>query len=94
MNGTRGSREVARGGAVRRLVGGKACDPPGNADAVDLSPRVHVLARYISAWTPKSKKNNGLLGYFWWLWAIILHTLGVQVGLKVVPMSLLFGPCM
>ena len=25
-------------------------------------------------------QNNGLLGYFWWFWAIILHTLGVQAG--------------
>ena len=30
-------------------------------------------------WTPKVGKNNSLLGYFWWLWAIILHTFGVQV---------------
>ena len=25
-------------------------------------------------------QKNGLLGCFWWLWAIILHTLGVQVS--------------
>ena len=31
------------------------------------------------SWTPKSMENNGLLGYFWWFWAILLHTLGVQV---------------
>ena len=26
---------------------------------------------------PQSMQNHGLLGCFWWLWAIILHTLGV-----------------
>ena len=31
---------------------------------------------------PQSMRNNGILGYFWWSWAIILHTLGVQVGLQ------------
>ena len=30
---------------------------------------------------PQSMQNNGLLGYFWWLWAVI-PTLGVQVVLK------------
>ena len=25
---------------------------------------------------PQNAANNGLLGYFWWLWAMILHTLG------------------
>ena len=29
---------------------------------------------------PKSMSNNGRLGYFWWLWAMDLHTFGVQVG--------------
>ena len=29
---------------------------------------------------PPSVQNNGLLGYFWWFRAIILHTLGVQVS--------------
>ena len=24
--------------------------------------------------------NHGRLGYFWWLWALILHTLRVQVA--------------
>ena len=27
----------------------------------------------------QSMQNKGLLGYFGWLWAIILHSLGVQV---------------
>ena len=28
---------------------------------------------------PHSMENDGLLGYFWRLWAIVLHTFGVQV---------------
>ena len=34
-------------------------------------------------------QNNGLLGCFWWFWAIILHTLGVQV--PPIPNSLFKG---
>ena len=35
--------------------------------------------RNITYLDPKSMHNDGLSGYFRWPWAIVLHTVGVQV---------------
>ena len=28
---------------------------------------------------PRCMQTHGFVGYVWWFWAILLHTLGVQV---------------
>ena len=40
---------------------------------------------------PRSMSNNGLLGYFERLWAIVLHTIGVQVmSIVILSSAMLF----
>ena len=40
---------------------------------------IHVYIYIYIFQDPQSLENHGLLGYFLWLWAIILHPFGVQV---------------
>ena len=42
-----------------------------------------------TTWTPKVYVDcYGRLGHFWWLWAIMLHTFGVQILLVVAQSDL------
>ena len=49
-------------------------------DIMDARPNVrHPSVVVSTTWNPNVCKMMGLLGCVWWLWAVVLHTFGVQV---------------
>ena len=66
------------------LEGGR---PRGRRDGLRGGTELQEHSRKEQNLDPQSMENNCLSGCFWWFWAIILHTFGVQQAAHRPPSS-------